>query len=194
MKNIKAILSNSDLLTLSLLGVLALIWCVKLTMPMLSSNTSGEIMSYPMTGIDVKAKTVTVAKTSPMIMGNALPKAAINTLVPTKVQAVAATRPVVEDKVVALPLVAPSIISQPAPIYPLMARESGVSGTVMLSLLISANGDVSEVKMLSTSGSQVLDGSAISAVYTWKFNPAKQGNNAVSSWYTMPVSFNLINP
>jgi len=42
-----------------------------------------------------------------------------------------------------------------------------------------------------SSGHEILDHSALSAVKQWKFFPAKKGENAIALWVNIPIKFQL---
>ncbi len=55
------------------------------------------------------------------------------------------------------------------PIYPLLARQAGVQGTVVLSVLIGEDGSVMDLKLIS--GHPMLFGAALNAVKQWRYRP-----------------------
>lgn len=60
--------------------------------------------------------------------------------------------------------------SKVAPQYPEIARKLGLTGTVKLQIVISANGSVKETKVIG--GHPILVTAAEDAVKKWKFEPA----------------------
>jgi TonB family protein len=65
-----------------------------------------------------------------------------------------------------------SILYAPAPRYPLSALAEGVPGRGLFQLLIDTNtGQVTEVKILHTSGDVRLDSAALKAFRQWRFRP-----------------------
>lgn len=82
-------------------------------------------------------------------------------------------------------------LNNPPPKYPSMAKRMGEQGRVMLRVLVSVNGAAEDVKLLASSGSELLDDSALKAVRRWKFIPAKLGEAAVAAWVQVPVVFKL---
>lgn len=85
--------------------------------------------------------------------------------------------------------VAPVPTKTPAPAYPSALRQAGVSGVVVVSVVIDEKGDVlaSEVKK----SSQIeFEAPALKAIANWKFKPAKLGDNAVKSRVSIPIRFN----
>ncbi len=74
----------------------------------------------------------------------------------------------------------------PKPPYPAFAKAKGLSGTVTLSIKVSAAGDVTSASVAGSSGSSELDGYAASWVTRrWKW-PA-----GVARSFRLPVSFRL---
>ena len=78
------------------------------------------------------------------------------------------------------------------PLYPRIAREQGWQGKVVLRARISAEGTVKQAEVQESSGFAVLDDSAIQAVQTWSFEPAKNGEFAVASTVALPIRFDLL--
>ncbi len=80
----------------------------------------------------------------------------------------------------------------PKPPYPLFARRMGVQGLVLLRVLVRANGSVAQVELAHSSGSPLLDSSAIQTVRDrWRFIPAQQHGAPVESWTEVPIRFVL---
>ena len=77
------------------------------------------------------------------------------------------------------------------PEYPRTARRDKVEGRVMLDVQITTRGRVGSVRVISSSGSPVLDSTAIAAVKRWSFAPAKKDGNPVSSQVHVPFRFSL---
>jgi protein TonB len=81
--------------------------------------------------------------------------------------------------------------NNPPPDYPRAARKRGLEGTVVLSLLIGADGSVQDVSVERSSGYPLLDQSAVKAISRWHFHPATQGGKAISWNYLQPIKFSL---
>ncbi len=77
------------------------------------------------------------------------------------------------------------------PRYPASARRSGESGTVLLKVLVTREGLASRVELEGSSGSNVLDQSALETVKRWRFTPAQRGGDPVESWVRVPIAFRL---
>lgn len=84
-------------------------------------------------------------------------------------------------------------LQNPAPAYPPLARRLGEQGRVVLRARVLPSGQAEVVEVKSTSGSPRLDAAALEAVRRWRFQPAHQGDEAVSSWVVIPISFSLEN-
>ncbi len=77
------------------------------------------------------------------------------------------------------------------PRYPRVARLRGYEGTVILDVLVSSNGEVSNCRIHESSGHGVLDKAAFMAVQRWVFEPGRQGNTKVEMWVKVPIRFQL---
>lgn len=86
-----------------------------------------------------------------------------------------------------------SIISKPMLKYPLQSRRLGEEGTVVLRILVRRYGTVGDSLIKSSSGFELLDQAAISAVKLCKFLPAITNGQPVDEWYQMPFVFKLNN-
>ncbi len=84
-----------------------------------------------------------------------------------------------------------SVLRRYEPGYPETARRDKVEGRVMLDVQINSNGRVGSVRVFSSSGSGVLDSTAISAVKRWSFSPARKDGRPVSSQVRVPFRFSI---
>ena len=84
--------------------------------------------------------------------------------------------------------VAPVPTQTPPPKYPSQLRQAGVSGIVVVTLVIDETGAVlaSEIKK---STHQEFEAPALAAVANWKFKPAKLGDKAVKVRVSLPIRF-----
>lgn len=82
-------------------------------------------------------------------------------------------------------------LNNPRPNYPLAARRRGDHGTVLVRVLVTAEGQAASVGLEKSSGHSSLDEAALAAVKSWRFVPAKQGAQAVEAPYVVPVVFKL---
>jgi protein TonB len=75
--------------------------------------------------------------------------------------------------------------------YPSRAKSQGVTGYVILSVLIGPTGQVERVKVLESSPSGVFDDTAVAGVQGWRFEPASYRGENVRVWATQRVRFDL---
>lgn len=75
--------------------------------------------------------------------------------------------------------------------YPPRAKAAGVTGYVLLSVLIGPTGQVEKVKVLEAQPAGVFDDIAVSGVQTWKFEPATYKGENVRVWAKQRVRFDL---
>ena len=73
----------------------------------------------------------------------------------------------------------PKRISGDSALYPEAARRLKVYGTVAVSLVIDAQGQPSEMKVVESAG-QILDDAVVKAVGGWRFQPAMKDGVKVS--------------
>jgi len=79
----------------------------------------------------------------------------------------------------------------PKPTYPMIARRRGYEGAVFLKVFVLESGSVGDIELERSSGYEILDESALDAVKDWVFIPGKRNGEAISSWVTVPVKFQL---
>ena len=81
--------------------------------------------------------------------------------------------------------------NNPRPEYPRAAREAGWEGTTVLQIVVLPDGTVGSVTVHRTSGHAVLDAAALTAVKSWQFVPARDGNFPIRSVVRLPIRFDL---
>jgi protein TonB len=77
------------------------------------------------------------------------------------------------------------------PAYPRQSRLLGESGTVLVRARVEADGSLSEVHVLASSGYRLLDRAALAAVRQWEIEPWRQGERRLAAWVELPVVFRL---
>ena len=77
------------------------------------------------------------------------------------------------------------------PAYPIDARRNGWQGTVTLQLLVNADGHVSDVKVIQSSGYKLLDDSAVKKVKTYVVSPYRVNGVATDLQVNLPIAFQL---
>ncbi len=83
----------------------------------------------------------------------------------------------------------PAVVTQAMPVYPDLAREAGVDGTVMLRVLVGKDGRVKDVRVDRSVA--LLDEAAVAAARQWVFTPALSNGHPVMVWVAVPVRFSL---
>jgi TonB family protein len=90
------------------------------------------------------------------------------------------------------PITEPIKIHAPAPEYPEDLRQAGVEGIVLLQAVITSNGMVETVQVLSPDASpEAMVESAFAAVKEWTFTPATMDGEPIAVEYVLAVRFNL---
>lgn len=75
------------------------------------------------------------------------------------------------------------------PEYPTWARENGISGTVLLHVLVGQDGRVRAISVIR--GVTGLTEGAREALWRWTFRPATASGRPVAVWVEIPVQFRL---
>jgi protein TonB len=84
----------------------------------------------------------------------------------------------------------PRKIKNVNPVYPEMAKRARQQGVVILECTISAEGDVTDVKVLRSQGN-LLDQAAMDAVRKWTYEPTQLNGTPVPVVMTVTVNFKL---
>ena len=82
---------------------------------------------------------------------------------------------------------APRKLHHVAPIYPPIAAQARVSGTVILDATISPSGEVVDVRILRSV--PLLDAAAVTAVRQWRYDPPRLNGTPVAVLLTVTVHF-----
>ncbi|MDZ7789885.1 MAG: energy transducer TonB [Xanthomonadales bacterium] len=75
--------------------------------------------------------------------------------------------------------------------FPSLARKQGVEGYVVLSLLISAAGEIEKVQVLESSPAGLFEESAVQGIRDWRFEPAQYQGRNVRVWAKQRIRFDL---
>jgi len=81
------------------------------------------------------------------------------------------------------------LIFSVSPVYPTLAKNQHVSGSVMVDALIDANGRVTTMKVVS--GPTLLQQAAMDALKQWKYHPASLDGKPVAMHLTVTIQFRL---
>lgn len=96
-----------------------------------------------------------------------------------------------EEAVIEPPKFGVAYLHNPAPSYPSLSHRAGEEGQVILKVLVSASGLANTVAVEKSSQFTRLDQAALAAVKQWRFVPAKKGNETMSAYVLVPISFSL---
>ncbi len=83
----------------------------------------------------------------------------------------------------------PLVIELKQPIYPRLAKQAGIEGVVLLSVLVLNDGTVGRAVTEKSSGTVALDEAAVRAAYDNIFSPAIQSGRPVTCWVSYKVEF-----
>jgi protein TonB len=87
------------------------------------------------------------------------------------------------------PRLDPAYLHNPAPAYPALSKRNRETGTVLLLVNVSPEGNAATVTLHKSSGYDRLDQAAIQAVNRWRFVPGMRGQSAISATVIVPISF-----
>lgn len=86
--------------------------------------------------------------------------------------------------------VPPKFVKRIEPKYPPQARESGISGTILVQVLVDKKGKVADARIYKDSGTNVgLEEAAIKAAKASEFTPAISDGQPIAVWIIYPYNF-----
>src|SRR4030042_4888418 len=85
----------------------------------------------------------------------------------------------------------PTPINLVEPAYPESAKNEGVQGQTIVKALIEADGSIETAEISSSSGNELLDNAALTAVLVSSFKPAPHKGQSVKVWVNIPIKFIL---
>lgn len=91
------------------------------------------------------------------------------------------------------PIAAPKPLHRENPKYTQEARSAAIEGEVLLSVIIEADGSVSEPKVIRGLNPG-LDRHAMEAVRQWRFDPSRKDGSPVPVWAHIALSYRLSQP
>lgn len=91
----------------------------------------------------------------------------------------------------AVVLARPRYRANPSPPYPEQARRRQLEGTVVLEVLVSTEGKVSELIVHYSSNHRLLDEAALQTVRLWLFEPGRRSSVPIAMKILVPVRFDL---
>lgn len=83
------------------------------------------------------------------------------------------------------------VLQAPRPDYPVISRDLGEQGVVMLRLAIDADGKLLRTELQKSSGFTRLDKAARDSVARWQFQAALENGQPVAAQLVLPVRFSL---
>jgi protein TonB len=86
---------------------------------------------------------------------------------------------------------APKVVRRSPIVYPELARRQGVSGYVMMNVLIDEQGNVDGVEIVESKPEEIFDLMADSTIRRWKFEPATYNGKKVKVWAMQKIVFKL---
>ena len=85
----------------------------------------------------------------------------------------------------------PELLTLVPPVYPKDAEKNKIEGTVELRIMVSPDGKVEKVEVLTSSGLESMDKAAVKAAYKTRFRPGIKDGQKVPMWITYPIQFAL---
>lgn len=86
---------------------------------------------------------------------------------------------------------APELVTFVSPVYPELAREAGIEGTVLLRVLVDTDGTVLSAGVIRSDVTPAMEEAALAAARRFIFRAAMQGANTVRAYMAVPVVFKL---
>jgi len=84
-------------------------------------------------------------------------------------------------------------LQNPKPPYPPLAFRARIEGKVVLIAEVEPDGRAGQVRILESSGNEMLDQSALTTVRQWKFTPARKDGVIITQAVRIPITFSLKN-
>jgi TonB family protein len=75
--------------------------------------------------------------------------------------------------------------------YPEQLKHAGIAGTVVVWVFVDTEGKVRNTQVHESSGNDVLDNAALSAVREFEFIPARNDDEVVPVWVAIPIVFTV---
>lgn len=85
----------------------------------------------------------------------------------------------------------PRPVASTAPSYPARARNRGITGYVVLTLLVGADGGIRDMSVLESSPPGIFEDAAKSAVGDWRFEPGRYEGEPVAVRVRQTIRFEL---
>ena len=82
-------------------------------------------------------------------------------------------------------------LQNPKPPYPVMSKKLNEQGSVIMRVLIGADGIPQKAEIRKSSGFDRLDQSAATTVMKWRYVPGKRAGVPETMWFNVPINFVL---
>lgn len=107
-------------------------------------------------------------------------------------QGVFGDEPILEPHFIPREVEPAPLTTNPQPEYPVMARISGVRGTVVMWVYVDKRGDVREWRLVKVDPVDLgFEQEVEKVIPKWKFAPALQQNQPVGVWVSIPFKFSI---
>jgi protein TonB len=145
-------------------------------------NLSGALTAHPITSRPTNGggSDAPPALDAPAVSGNAIGESSLNLAVPTRPVPKAPLR-------VGGDIKPPRMISSALPVYPSIARQTGVEGNVVIETVVDETGRVASMKVVS--GPPMLRQAALDALRQWKYEPSLLNGQPVSVQMIVTIQF-----
>jgi TonB family protein len=116
------------------------------------------------------------------------PNGSLPSIAPPPPSAPAAPKPVSHAPIrVGGKILPPRLVSSVLPVYPEIAQQARVTGTVIIDTTVDKNGNVAKTRVIS--GPELLRGAALSALRQWKYQPSKLDGEPISVEMIVSIQF-----
>lgn len=85
----------------------------------------------------------------------------------------------------------PQVIYAEKPVYPEIARRSGMEGAVWVKILVDKTGKPRKVVVIKDNGSEIFNEEAIKAAMKYQFTPAIMNSGPIQVWVAIKFNFRL---
>lgn len=86
----------------------------------------------------------------------------------------------------------PTFATRPGSVnYPKLAKRRGIEGQVLIEVWIGTKGQQLNQKLIKSSGAQILDNAAMTAIKKWHFSAYIVNGTAIAHRVQIPVRFKL---
>jgi TonB family protein len=84
----------------------------------------------------------------------------------------------------------PALVDKVMPVYPDVAKHAGISGTVVLEVVVARDGKIQDARVIQSV--PVLDSAAVEAVRKWRYRPARdRSGRPLAVYFRISVRFEL---